>query len=564
MSNNNNQQLADLLFPGGCTADWYETLYAPRMLPPGAAVTRLGPSPTGFIHLGNLFMAYVNKKLAAQSDGVFLLRVEDTDQKREVEGAAESLITALAYFGIRAEEGVCFEAAGGGIGEQGTYGPYFQSERGDIYHSFAKKLVSEGKAYPCFLTEEELGLIRAEQERGKLPTGIYGAYAKYRGAGADEVKRRIEAGERYVLRLYADRVYSGLPIADPGTIRVRDGIRGELALPRNVMDVVLLKTDGLPTYHFAHTVDDHLMRTTHVVRGEEWLSSLPIHIALFEALGFAPPIYCHTALLMKMDGGTKRKLSKRKDPELALSYYIAEGYHPAAIEEYLLTIINSNYEEWREAHPDAKPSDFVMTTEKMGVSGILFDLDKLQNISKDVLAHIPAQELAGFLTEWAGREKPEALPVLTREWDTLVRALDVGRGGDKPRKDLSYAKQIFDFISYFFDEFFRREDPMPENVPAEDVRAILTDYLASYDHADARDVWFEKIRGIAEAHGYAAKPKDYKKEPERYKGHVGDVSTVIRVALVGRANSPDICEIQQILGEARVRARIGAADFKGL
>jgi glutamyl-tRNA synthetase len=298
------------------------------------------------------------------------------------------------------------------------------------------------------------------------------------------------------------------------------------------------------------------MRTTHVVRGEEWLSSLPMHIALFDALGFEPPCYCHTALLMKMDGETKRKLSKRKDPELSLSYYMAEGYHPRAIEEYLLTIVNSNYEEWRIARPEADNAEFLVTTGKMGVSGILFDLEKLEDVSKEALARIPAGEIADFLLRWAARERPDALPVLARDRGLLVRALDIGRGGDKPRKDLAYAKQIFSFIAYFFDEYFRIEDPLPQNVPAEDAPAILEDYLGAYAHGDARDVWFGKIRAIAEAHGYAAKPKDFKKNPDLYKGHVGDVSAVVRLALVGRANSPDIWEIQQILGEERVRERI--------
>ena len=557
-----NNALANILFAdldgtvSSGETSYFEELYPCRDLPQGAFVTRLGPSPTGFIHLGNLFMAYINMKLARQSSGRFLLRVEDTDRKREVEGAVESLINSLAYFDISFDEGVKLASDNCEIIEEGNYGPYFQSARRALYRTFAKKLVEEGKAYPCFLAEEEINTLREKQESEKLLTGIYGEYAKYRDVNADEAKRRIDAGETFVLRLNADAVDTGGSKGE--TFTIVDGIRGELTMPKNIMDVVILKADGLPTYHFAHAMDDHFMGTTHVIRGEEWLSSLPIHKALFDALGFDTPVYCHTALLMKMDGETKRKLSKRMDPELALSYYIAEGYHPAAIEEYLLTIINSNYEEWRIENADADTSEFEMTTEKMGVSGILFDLDKLRNVSANTLVRIPAEALADFMTNWAKTENPEAFEVYTCERATLVSALDIGRSGDKPRKDLEYAAQIFDFTSYFFDEFFTIKETVPSNIPAEDVPVILTDYLASYNHTDDRSTWFDKIREIAVAHNYAAKPKDFKKNPDQYKGHVGDVSTIIRVALVGRTNSPDVYEIQQILGEEKVRTRIQA------
>jgi glutamyl-tRNA synthetase len=325
------------------------------------------------------------------------------------------------------------------------------------------------------------------------------------------------------------------------------------------MDVVIKKADGLPTYHFAHVIDDHFLRTTHVIRGEEWLASLPIHIALFGAVGFEPPTYCHTAVLMKIDeNGTKRKLSKRKDPELSLSYYTSEGYHPRAIEEYLLTIINSDFEEWRAENPEAPTSDFTMTTEKMGVSGILVDIEKLNDVSKNTLINIPATDLADFMEEWAKEARPELVQVFKDNRETLVKAIDIGRFGDKPRKDLAYAGQIFDFLSFFFDDYFKVVDEAPENVPAGDVKVLLEAYLASYDHSDDRDVWFDKIRTIAVENGYAAKPKDFKKNPDEYKGHVGDVSTVIRLALVGRTSSPDVYEIQQILGEEKVKARIKA------
>ncbi|MCL2492548.1 MAG: glutamate--tRNA ligase [Clostridiales bacterium] len=554
------EELAALLFAapqGGPAADaaYWEAHYPGRALPGGAVVTRLGPSPTGFVHLGNLFMATINRRLARQSGGVFYLRIEDTDQKREVEGAVPTLIESLAYFGIDFDEGVRLE--NGAAAEHGSYGPYFQSARRAIYHAFARKLLLEGKAYPCFLTEEEITQIREEQERNKRLPGIYGTYAKWRNAEFEEVEKRIRAGEPWVLRLDADAAWEA-----GETVPFTDGIRGGITFPRNVLDVVILKADGLPTYHFAHAVDDHLMGTTQVVRGEEWLSSVPIHLMLFAALGFAAPAYCHTALLMKIDEetGVKRKLSKRSDPELALSYYISEGYHPKAMEEYLLTVLNSNYEEWRLANPGADNEDFTVTTEKMGVSGILFDLQKLEDVSRDTLLTLPSKELAEFMIGWArardAEDGTEIADVYTVQRDTLEKALDVGRGGEKPRKDLAYARQIAAFIGYFFDEFFRMEDPLPENIPEAEAEALLKDYLASYDHSDDRDMWFEKIRGIAEAHGYAPKPKDYKKEPERWKGHVGDVSAVIRRALTGRLNAPDIWEIQQILGERRVRERL--------
>ena len=535
-------------------------------------------------------MALVNQRLAAQSGGVFYLRIEDTDQKREVEGAVSELIRGLAYFGIEFDEGVglteccgcglsgsvVVEGCGGGfecgqngnglecgsnggvVVERGAYGPYFQSARREIYHGFAQRLLDEGKAYHCFLTEDEIADIRKKQEAAKELPGIYGAYAKWRGADADLVAEKIQSCDPYVIRFNADHEGAA---CEGESIVVADGIRGELTMPRNNLDTVILKKDGLPTYHFAHVVDDHLMETTHVVRGEEWLSSLPIHISLFRALGFEPPVYCHTALLMKLDGGIKRKLSKRTDPESALSYYIADGYHPIAVREYLLTVINSNYEEWRLSNPDVDSNVFEVTTEKMGSAGMLFDLDKLQNISRDVLARIPAGELAGFVLDWAEREKPEAFATLLEGRDVLEAALDIGRAGEKPRKDLVYAAQMFDFVSYFFDAYFRMDDPLPEGMSESEAGALLTGYLESYDHADDRDRWFEKVRELAFAHGYAPKPKDYKNNPEMYKGHVGDVSTVIRRALAGRCVAPDIYEIQQILGEERVRGRLGVASL---
>lgn len=546
-----NNKLAELLFPHiDKRPEDYEKLFPQRTLPEGAMVTRLGPSPTGFIHLGNLYGAFVDERLAHQSGGTFYLRIEDTDDKRYVEGAVETIITSLEFFGINFDEGALLN------GEKGIYGPYFQSNRGEIYQCFAKELVKNGLAYPCFLTEDELTKIRASQEAAKETTGIYGKYAeKSRSLSFEEISENINAGMPYVVRLKSTGNHD-VPDGQIKYIHVEDAIRGTLSMPENNQDIVILKATGIPTYHFAHVIDDHLMRTTHVIRGEEWLMSLPIHVELFQKLGFEMPVYCHTAQLMKIDNGNKRKLSKRKDPELSLDYYRREGYHPQAVKEYLLTILNSNFEEWRIENPDSPIEDFKFTTEKMSSGGALFDLDKLNDISKDVLVKIPAAELCSFMTDWAKEFKPEILPLFEGHEDYITKILDLGRSGTKPRKDLVYAKQIFEFISYFFDDYFKIEAGIPENVSDEDAVKILTKYLESYDHGDDQSQWFDKIRNIGTELGYAAKPKDFKKHPEEYKGHVGHVSTVIRIALMGREQSPDIWEIQQILGEQRTRERI--------
>lgn len=540
--------LAELLFPNiDKSPEDYEKIYPKRNLPEGAKVTRLGPSPTGFIHLGNLYGAFVDERLAHQSGGVFYLRIEDTDDKRFVDGAVKIIIDSLRFFGISFDEGAGLD------GDTGAYGNYTQSKRGEIYASFAKKLVREGKAYPCFLTEEEITAIRAKQEAEKQNPGIYGEFAVHRNLSLEEVEANIKAGKPYVLRLKSD----GNPDPEKARrIKVEDAIRGTLEMPENFQDVVILKTTGIPTYHFAHVVDDHLMRTTHVVRGAEWLPSLPIHVELFEKLGLKLPIYCHTAQLMKLDeNGNKRKLSKREDPELSLDYYRNLGYHPAAVREYLLTILNSNFEEWRAEHQDADIDEFTFTTEKMSNSGALFDLNKLNDISKDVLLRIPAEEIIEFLKGWAEEFRPEIMYIFDDE-EYLKKIIDLGRNDKKPRKDLVYAEQIVEFISYFFDDMFAREDEIPAEVSAEDAREILKKYMESYDHADDQSQWFDKIRNIAVELGYAAKPKDYKKNPEDYKGHVGHVSTVIRIALMGRAQSPDVWCIQQIMGEDMTRRRI--------
>ena len=553
----NYKELNELIYPSlAHTPEEYEAMYPPRDLPEGALVTRLGPSPTGFIHLGNLYGAFVDERLAHQSGGVFFLRIEDTDDKRYVENAVETIIGSLDFFDIRFDEGVTEN------GDIGDYGDYTQSHRGEIYRTFAKELLSQGMAYPCFLTEDEITAIREKQESQKTAPGIYAGWSKYRDWDKDEateaeVVSRIKAGEPFVIRLKS----KGVPNAsaeETARHTVNDAIRGELSVPDNFLDVVIIKQTGIPTYHFAHVVDDHLMRTTHVIRGEEWLPSLPIHVELFEDLGWELPVYCHTAQLMKIgEDGNKRKLSKRKDPELSLDFYRKEGYHPAAVREYLLTILNSNYEEWRIENPDAPAEEFKFTTEKMSSSGALFDLDKLNDVSKNTLLHIDARDLAEWLRSWSDEFAPEYGYVF-KDMDLLAEILDLGRHDARPRADLVYAKQIMDFIGYFFDEAFEIKDEYPAEAAA-DAAEILKEYLASYDHSDDNEQWFGKIREIAVKLGYAAKPKDYKKNPDDYKGHVGHVSTVIRIALMGRAQSPDVWAIQQIMGEEKVRARLEAA-----
>ena len=542
-----NKKMAQLLLPDiDKTPEYYENLYPERNLPEGAKVTRLGPSPTGFIHLGNLFGAITDERLAHLSDGVFYLRIEDTDNKREVEGAVDVVINTLRYFGVEFDEGATAD------GEKGAYGPYRQRQRKEIYQTFAKSLIERGLAYPCFCSEEELSAMREKQTELKENFGYYGKWAVHRNITVEQAKKNIDEGKPFVLRFRA-------PENTGKTFTIEDGIRGELTMPENEQDVVILKSDGIPTYHFAHVVDDHLMRTTHVVRGEEWLATLPIHVQLFQAMGWKAPTYCHTAQLMKIDDGVKRKLSKRKDPELSLDYYKSEGYLPGAVWEYMMTVLNSNYEQWRMDNPDKDVKEFPFTAQKMGISGSLFDIDKLNDVSKNYLATLDSETVYNYITDWAKECDEEYYSLLTRDREFSLGMIAIGRGGEKPRKDISHWKQSKDFYSFFFDELFTIEDSFPENVSEEDRRAILTKYMETYDHSDDQSTWFSKVRALGEELGYAPQPKLYKKNPESYKGHVGDVSGVIRVAITGRTNSPDIWCIQQVLGEERSMERIRKA-----
>ena len=539
------KQLAERLFPDvTTTVDDLEARYPARDLAEGAMITRLGPSPTGFIHIGNLYGALIDERLAHQSGGRFLLRIEDTDDKRRVEGAEALIIRAMEYFGIHFDEGVTLS------GDKGDYGPYHQSERVEIYQAVAKQLVAQGKAYPSFATEEDLAKIREAQEAQKLNTGYYGKWATDRNLTLEEIEEKLAAGEEWTLRLRA----AGNP---EETRAIPDGIRGHVTIHPNDQDFVLLKTNGVPTYHFAHVCDDHFMRVTHVVRGEEWLATLPFHIELFETLGWEHPVYCHTAHLMKIDeAGTRRKLSKRKDPEMALSFYEEKGFFPEAVREYIMILLNSDYEEWRLANPDTPLEDFPVHLDKMATSGALFDMVKLEDVSKETLVRLDEATIADFVIAWAEKYQPDVASVIAPQRDDFVKLLAIGRDGKKPRKDLMNAEQIVQFTKYFFDEWFTQEDALPENIPAEEAAAILEDYLATYDHTDDNETWFGKIRTITEERGYAVRPKDYKKNPDAYKGHVGDVSTVVRLAITGRRNSPDIWAIQQVLGEEKTIARV--------
>lgn len=539
------KQLAERLFPDvTTTVDDLEARYPARDLAEGAMITRLGPSPTGFIHIGNLYGALIDERLAHQSGGRFLLRIEDTDDKRKVEGAEALIIRAMEYFGIHFDEGVTLS------GDKGDYGPYHQSERVEIYQAVAKQLVAQGKAYPSFATEEDLAKIREAQEAQKLNTGYYGKWATDRNLTLEEIEEKLAAGEEWTLRLRA----AGNP---EETCAIPDGIRGHVTIHPNDQDFVLLKTNGVPTYHFAHVCDDHFMRVTHVVRGEEWLATLPFHIELFETLGWEHPVYCHTAHLMKIDeAGTRRKLSKRKDPEMALSFYEEKGFFPEAVREYIMILLNSDYEEWRLANPDTPLEDFPVHLDKMATSGALFDMVKLEDVSKETLVRLDEATIADFVIAWAEKYQPDVARVIAPQRDDFVKLLAIGRDGKKPRKDLMNAEQIVQFTKYFFDEWFTQEDALPENIPAEEAAAILEDYLATYDHTDDNETWFGKIRTITEERGYAVRPKDYKKNPDAYKGHVGDVSTVVRLAITGRRNSPDVWAIQQVLGEEKTIARV--------
>ena len=540
------QALADLLFPDVHeTPEAVEQRFPPRQLPEGAVVTRMAPSPTGFVHLGNLVQGLTSERMAHQSGGVLFLRVEDTDAKREVPGAVEVLIKALKHYGISFDEGATME------GDNGIYGPYRQRQRADIYHVYAKKLVSEGKAYPCFCTEEELTAMRETQEANKENTGYYGKYAIWRDRSLEDIRAQLDAGNPWVLRFRSTGSIEN-------QFKFDDLVKGKLTITENDIDHVLLKSDGIPTYHFAHAVDDHLMRTTHVVRGDEWLPTLPFHIQLFQALGFKLPKYVHIGPLMKMDGSSKRKLSKRKDPELALTYYKAEGFPVAAVYEYIMTLLNSNFEDWRRANPDAPVDNFKFSAKKLNPAGSLFDYAKLVDVSKNVISRMDAGQVYTLLTQWAQEFDPEFGALLAEDPDYATRILAIGRGGKKPRKDLAVWKDAKPYMGFFYDQYLETPEFDEKFAPGV-IAEVLNRFLASFDIADDANTWFEKVKAITTDMGFTTDMKAYKANPDAFPGTVADVSTFIRLAVTGKTNSPDLYTVMQILGKDRTVARISAA-----
>ncbi|MBE6958291.1 MAG: glutamate--tRNA ligase [Ruminococcaceae bacterium] len=537
------QKLAEILFPDVTdTPEMLEERFPARNAPEGAVITRMAPSPTGFVHLGNLVQGLTSERMAHQSGGVLFLRVEDTDAKREVPGAVEVLINTLKHYGIQFDEGATID------GDAGTYGPYRQRQRAGIYHVYAKKLVSEGKAYPCFCTEEQLAAMRETQEANKETTGYYGKYAMWRDRSMEEIQEQLAAGNPWVLRFRSTGSIEN-------QFKFDDVVKGKLTITENDVDHVLLKSDGIPTYHFAHAVDDHLMRTTHVVRGDEWLPTLPFHIQLFNALGFKLPKYVHIGPLMKMDGTSKRKLSKRKDPELALTFYKAEGFPVAAVYEYIMTLLNSNYEDWRRANPDAPATDFKFSPKKLNPAGNLFDYAKLTDVSKNVISKMNAEEVYTLLLEWAKEFDADFAEKLSADKDYAVSILAIGRGGKKPRKDIAVWKEAKPYMGLFFDDYLQKP-VFDEKFDKGIIRTVLEKFLSVYDPADDSGMWFDKVKAITEEIGFTTDMKAYKADPDAFPGTVADVSTFIRQAVTGQTNSPDLYTVMQILGKERSLERI--------
>ncbi len=543
----NYKDLADLIFPDAKDISYYEEKYPERNLPEGAVVSRFAPSPTGFVHIGGLYQALVAKEMTKKTGGVFFLRVEDTDQKREVENGVTGIVNSLKDFDILPDEGMVTETE-----EKGNYGPYKQSLRKDIYQAYAKYMLEQGKAYPCFCTTEELEETRKKQETAKVRTGYYGVWAKCRNLSVEEAAEKIKNGENYIIRFKS-------PGREDRKIKHHDLIKGNVDFPENDQDIVIIKADGLPTYHFAHAVDDHLMRTTLVIRSDEWLSSVPLHLQLFHELGFKAPKYAHISPIMKNDNGNKRKLSKRKDPEAAVSYYKEEGIPVDAVKEYLLNIANSTFENWRRANPDKALDEFDFQLNKMSVSGALFDMVKLLDIGKTVISRMTAEEVYENSLKWAHEYNKELEKVL-EDKEYALKVFGIERGNKKPRKDIAKWSDVMYNIEYMYDNLFYNKDveyPYQVINDKEDVNKILRLYIDKYyNENDDKQTWFDRIKELAGELGYAKEVKEFKANPDAYKAHVGDVSTVLRVALTGRTNTPDMYEIMQVLGKEVVIKRL--------
>lgn len=551
----------------------YEARYPRRALPKGAMVTRYAPSPTGFMHIGGIFVSLINKRLSVQSEGVFYLRLEDTDVKRAIPGALDTIVDSLARFDLSPQEGVLRAPARQGDGaqargefvQQGSYGPYIQTERVEIYRDYAIDLIRRGFAYPCFCTVEELDAIRQEQMALTVKPGVHGRWAKWRDATLARVKEALASGTPFVLRLRA-------PDDVSGRVEWKDGVKGVISMPVNDLDTILLKSDGIPTYHFAHAVDDHLMRTTHVIRGDEWISSMPLHLQLFRVLGFRPVEYAHVPPIQKLDrveetdpetgelkvSDARRKLSKRKDPEANIEYYREIGVPETSTIEYLLNIANSAFEDWRKANPDKPYTAFPLKLNKLAPGGALSDLVKLKSVSQAVVSRMSAEEVYTQGLDWARAYDTELAALMERDPEYTKRALGIERGGKKSNKRIVTWPDLRPQLFFFYDELYSRLESFdfPENVPEEDRKPLLRQMLEVFDPADSKEAWFEKIRQIAVASGYAGEVKQYKASPESWKGHVGDVSMLLRVAVCGTRNSPDLTEVMAVLGEPRVRARI--------
>jgi glutamyl-tRNA synthetase len=542
------EKLAKLIYPNiDKSPEYYTEKYPKRNLKEGAKVTRYAPSPTGFQHIGGVFSALIDERLANQSGGVFYIRIEDTDQKREVEGAVEDTIATMHNFGLDFHEGMISSDS-----SKGCYGPYRQSEREEIYKTFAYDLIKKGLAYPCFCSSEELASIRESQVEQKITPGYYGKYAKCRDISSEEAIERINNGESYIIRLKS-------PGNPENRVEIDDLIKGHVSFPENNQDIVLIKGDGLPTYHFAHAVDDRLMGTTHVIRGEEWLSSLPIHIQLFQVLGFELPHYSHTPTIMKLDGGSKRKLSKRKDPEAAVSYYNEVGYPVQSVIEYLLNIVNSGFEDWRAENPQADSSSFEIALDKMSKSGALFDLVKLSDVSKDVIARMKADAVYDSYTKWAKEFDSEMYELITSNEQMSKEIFNIDKEGPKPRKDFAKWNDVREKIFYFFDELFQREQveqiELPKNMDLAEAKRIIEAYSKAYNFNADKETWFEELKAVGVELGYTANKKEFKANPEMFKGMVADVAAVVRAAITHRANTPELYTVMQIMGEEKVKNR---------
>ena len=541
-----NIELANLIFPNITkTVEDYEKMYPERNLPEGAKVTRYAPSPTGFIHIGALLSSFTGDMIARQSNGVFYLRIEDTDTERTIENGINVIIEGLKEFGVDFDEGPLSDGT-----FKGNYGPYVQSQRKEIYHAFIKHLIIEGKAYPCFCTKEENDAIREHQTAGKKRIGYYGKYAKCRNIPTSEAIERIKNGDKYIIRLKSPGCFDRRIVID-------DLIKGRIEMPENDIDIPIMKGDGLPTYHFAHLVDDHLMRTTHITRGDEWIPSLPIHIQLFQMFGFKAPKYAHLSPISKNDNGTVRKISKRKDPEAAMSYYHKEGIPSYAVMLYLATLMNSNFEEWYNQNKDKKYTDFKFDFKKMSKSCPLFDGEKLNNISKTYFSLLKASDIYNDACEYFNKYDKEFYDIFTKDKDYSINLLNIEREVKKPRKDIASYKDIKKEFNYMYDELFDSIESYEwQNITdINDIKEILNTYISMYDINDDKNEWFNKCKELCDKLGYASDMKEYKANPEKYKGNVADVTTVIRVALTKRSQTPDLYELLKLIGVDGIKSR---------